>query len=159
VLNGRLALHDIEDVEAFVWRIVHRSRLDLDFYDQEDLATYLVETCWELSLRYKPGTGSTSSFAGWAATNLRKRVVDWQRRKYRTRWVFKDRVYERPRPEIISLDGNNPGGDPLGAALGTSGSDPAADRSPDLARLLGTGGGGRARDYETLGLRPPRRAP
>jgi hypothetical protein len=37
---------------------------------------------------------------------LAKRIVDWYRKeKGQTRWAFKNRVYERPRPEFVSLDG------------------------------------------------------
>jgi hypothetical protein len=48
---------------------------------------------------------------------LAKRIVDWYRKeKGQTRWAFKNRVYERPRPEFVSLDG--PEHDRLDAAQG-----------------------------------------
>jgi hypothetical protein len=141
---------------GFVWEIVHRSRLELNHQDREELAAFLVAECWHLSVRYRRGTGSTTSFAGWATTTLRLRVVDWRRARFgRTRWQFSGRAHEREQPQLVSLD--DPDHDQFRAALGTRAGDPAADRSPDLARLLGTGGGARARDLKTLGLSPPRR--
>jgi DNA-directed RNA polymerase specialized sigma24 family protein len=157
VLNGTLSLQGIDDVEPFAVAIVQRSRIELNHHDREDLITYLVETCWELSLRYEPGG---ISFSTWAGATLRNRIVDWQRKRYgRTRYVFSDRVFERKLPELVSLDADGPSGDSLGDTLGTRAGDPAADRGADLARLLGAGSSTRTRDYEALGLKPPRRAP
>jgi hypothetical protein len=114
-------------------------------------------TSWRLSLRFEPGGISFSTYAG---TTLRKRLVDWQRQRFRrTRYVFTDHVVERKLPELVSLDADGPDRASLAATLGTRGGDPAADCDPDLARLLGAGSSARARDYEALGLRPPRRAP
>ena len=58
--------------------------------------------------------------------------------------MFHDRIVERPRPQLLSLD--DPDHDQIGAALGARGGDPAADRGADLlgfsemkvARELGT---------------------
>jgi hypothetical protein len=91
------------------------------------------------------------SFSTLAGTTLRLRVVDWKRRHHgRTRWQFSDRVYERERPQLVSLDTDDPDGAPLASILGTRAGDPAADCDPDLERLLGTRDSSRARDYETL---------
>jgi hypothetical protein len=144
-----LKLHDVEDAERFVGAIVTRSGLVLSWSDREDLEQFLLVQAWELSLRYEAGGISFSSFAG---TTLRLRLVDWQRqRNGRTRWVFRDRVYERPRATLVSLD-------ELDEPLATGSGDPAADSSPDLERLLTTGDRQRAEDLWTLGLQPPRRA-
>ena len=133
LLNGTFALAGIEDVEAFTGRIVERSGLRLSTDDREQLHVYLIEECWELSLKRNPERGAFSVWVGYA---LRRRAVDWQRTRFgRTRWVFKDRIYERPRVELVSLDAD--GGDseldgPLrGRPLAAT-----ADRAPDLARAL-----------------------
>jgi DNA-directed RNA polymerase specialized sigma24 family protein len=159
VLHGTLSLHGINDVEAFVVAIVQRSRLELSHYDREDLVAHLVATAWQLSLGYDHGDPRyPPRFSVYVTPILRNRVVDWQRQRFgRTRWVFKDRVVERKLPQLVSFD--DPEHDQLGAALGTWAGDPTADRSPDLLRVLGRRSGSRARDYEALGLRPPRRTP
>jgi hypothetical protein len=154
VLNGTLSLHDVRDVERFC-RGIANGRFELRPDEYDDLLVYLVETCWELSLGFQPGGVSFSTYAG---ITLRKRVFDWKRKHNgRTRWQFSDHIYERPLPQFVSL--NDPDHDHLGAAVGTSRGDPQVDRSPDLARLLGGRGSSRARDYEVLGLEPPRPAP
>jgi DNA-directed RNA polymerase specialized sigma24 family protein len=97
-----LALHDVDNAEGFVSAIVARSGLQLDHHDREDLCQYCLLVCWQLSLRFEPG-GIT--FSTWAGVTIRKRINDWQRQRYgRTKWTFKDRVYERPRTELVSLD-------------------------------------------------------
>ena len=157
MLTGKLSLHEIDDVERFVVAIVNRHQPGLNYDDHDDLIVHLVETCWELSLRYQPG-GIT--FSTWSRATLQKRLVDWQRQRFgRTRWVFHDRVVERPPTELVSLDADDPDGPPLGETLGSRAGDPALGRSPDLARLLGKGSSTRARDFEALGLEPPRRTP
>ena len=68
MLNGRLALHDIDDVEAFSKRIAQRHAPRLSADDYEDLVAYLIATCWELSTRY---TGQSSKgFSAGAGTIL-----------------------------------------------------------------------------------------
>lgn len=124
VLHGKLALHDIADVEAFTHALTRR--LDLPWHQHEDLQAWLIETCWELSLDYTPGGISFSTYAG---TTLRRRITDWERHtRGRTRWQFKDRTYERQLPTITPLDPDDPHPAPTG--------DPATDSSTDLARLL-----------------------
>jgi DNA-directed RNA polymerase specialized sigma24 family protein len=103
VLQGKLVLHDIQDTEAFAARIVNRSGLDLDHYGREDLLAYLVETAWELSEQWNPDRNHRT-FSGWALVILRRRVSDWQRSKYRTKWQFADKTYERPAPQFATLD-------------------------------------------------------
>ena len=82
MLNGTLSLHDVRDVEAFCAKVVHRSGLRLDTDQQNNLLAYLIGECWLLSERYDPGNGHTTSFAGWAAHDLRRRVIDWARAEY-----------------------------------------------------------------------------
>jgi hypothetical protein len=160
LLSRPWALHDIADVESFCTGIATRSRLELSYHDREELTAFLIAECWQLSLRYEAGRGSTTSFIGWATTNLRLRCVDWQRKRFgRTRWTFSGHVYERPRPQLLSLDELDPGHDRMGQPLGAGLGDPAADSTPAFAGLHTAGDRQRARDLETLGLTPRRRAP
>lgn len=99
MLSGNLSLHDIRDVEAFCAEII--GRFNLSHHEREDLLAYLVEECWILSRQHRPGP---YSFASRASHILRRRVADLERQRFRTRWVFADRVYERPRPEFVPLD-------------------------------------------------------
>jgi hypothetical protein len=151
LLSRPLRLHDIEDTEQLVGHVIARSGLTLRPQQRDELATYLIEECWRLSLRYEQGRGSTTTFSGWATTNLRLRVVDWIRQEFGS-----SRVVHK-RPQLVSLDADDPGGNRLDESLGSSAGDPAADHSADLERVLGEGGSPRARDYLALGLRPPGR--
>lgn len=76
-----LQLHDLRDAEAFVAAIANRSELDLSWSDREDLEQFLLETCWELSLRYDPT--QNRSFSAFAVAILKRRVFDWQRSRQR----------------------------------------------------------------------------
>ena len=138
MLPGVLALHDVRDVEGFCVRIIRGSSVDLDADRYEDLLTYLIETAWELS-KIEPRQWDRS-FSGWAHPLLRLRVVDWQRSKYRTKWQFKDRTYERPIPVFVSVD------DRLGDAYPYELVDVTPDRSTDLMRVLGAGDSPDTRD-------------
>jgi DNA-directed RNA polymerase specialized sigma24 family protein len=124
VLAGKLLLHEVRDTEALCARVIARSRLTLDGHDYEDLLTFLVESAWELSLRYERGRGSTTTFAGYATTILRRRVFDWQRGRY-------GRGY---RPQLISLDDLEP--DRLAATQPGSGVDGDASRFAADMRAL-----------------------
>lgn len=112
MLNGTFSLHDVRDVEALCGRLIQQSAPnDLSHHDREDLLTYLIESCWELSRRYEQGS-MRQGFSIWATVTLRRRIVDWQRsRNGRTKWAFADRVYERPIPELVSLDDREDGAD------------------------------------------------
>jgi hypothetical protein len=133
LLSSQFSLLDIRDVESFTARIVERSRLRLSVEDREELHVFLIEECWELSRR-KPQPW-TRSFSGWVQPYLRLRVVDWQRSRFgRTRWAFKDRTYERPRIEIISLD--DPEHDRLGSPFAGGGLDDGEHRLADQLRDL-----------------------
>ena len=54
-LNGKLALHDVKDIEGLSIRIAAKQRLQGEEF--EDLVAYLVSTAWELSERYERGDG------------------------------------------------------------------------------------------------------
>lgn len=143
----QLRLHDVDDVFALAGSVIAKSGLELRWHERDDLEAWRVGTAWELSLSFEPGGIAFSTFAG---AILRRRVVDWQRQRLgRTRWAFRDRVYERPRPELVSFDSER---DRLDETLASSDGDPAADRGPDLERLLRPGDSARARDLEALGL-------
>jgi len=158
MLAGTLALHDIRDVELYCARILHRANLDLAHHDSEDLLAYLVETCWELSLGYRPN-GQPHRFSSYAAPILQRRVTDWQRKKNgRTTWKFATHTYERPRPVVVNIDSVEPELDRLGASLGTRTGDPADGGDPAFGGLQAAGDRRRARDLDALGCEPPQRA-
>jgi hypothetical protein len=69
-------------------RVIQRSGLKLGHHDREDLLAYLLSTAWQLSVGFDPArTGK--NFSGFALYVLRRRVTDWQRSRFRTRWVSK----------------------------------------------------------------------
>jgi hypothetical protein len=122
MLQGKLVLHDVEDVENFC---AHLPRRGTHIDDFEDALTWAVERVWELSLRYDPSRGS--SFANCAARYAR--VADYFRaRDGRTVWKFSTHTYVRPRPVFVPLE------DRPELAAGGDG-DPAA--SENVHELLG----------------------
>ena len=151
----QLALHDVDDAAAFCGGIVTRSGLALSWSDREDLEQQLLVECWRLSLTYQPGA---ASFSTWAGGMLRRRVVDWQRqRNGRTRWVFRDHVYERPRPQIVSLDVDDSAQrDRLELTLVEDGVDTTADRDEARRWLDGERDRHRDRDLAQLDSEAPR---
>jgi DNA-directed RNA polymerase specialized sigma24 family protein len=150
MLNGKLALHDIHDVEQFCGRIIDQSRRQLSPQDNEDLTAYLIETCWELSLQFEPG-GIT--FSTYATTTLRRRVVDWQRnRDGRTVWQFADRTHIREIPTFHPLDDRPDTFDtsqPMDTEVGGL---------SDLIGVLGTRGSSVPRRDNGVGKAPTREA-
>jgi hypothetical protein len=146
-----LQLHDVQDAERFVSAIASKSGLALSYHDREDLQQWLLEQVWTLSLKYTPGRGSTTSFAGWATTQLRLRVVDWQRARFgRTKWQFRDHVHERKRPTVVSLDYGDADRDRLGESDSTDGGDPATSGDTDGRWLHAERGRRRTRDLEEM---------
>jgi hypothetical protein len=104
VLQQRLTLHDIRDVEAFADHAIQRSGLtEYGYLDHEDLLADCITFIWELSQngKYNPELGTFSHTAG---ARLNRFIVDWKRGNYRTRWVFKDRIHERTPPTFTTLD-------------------------------------------------------
>jgi hypothetical protein len=154
-LPRRWALLDVRDTEALCASVIQKSGLELSYHDHEDLLAFLIETAWRLSLKYEPGRGSTKNFAGWATTNLRLGVIEWQRKRFgRTHWKFRDSTYERKRPTIVSLDDDS-GDDRMGEALGGGGLDDDGDRVGDQLRLLSARGRAPARYEDEIRKRLP----
>jgi DNA-directed RNA polymerase specialized sigma24 family protein len=146
----------VDDVEALLAKAVSRSRFaaSLRADERDDLLAWLFEVAWKLSETFDPNRGSFSSFLYCAA---QRRAIDWQRSHYRTRWQFAGRTYERPRPQLLSLDdGDNR--DLLGGTVRARTSDSSAGWDSDLGGFLGERDRSRSRDHQTLGLKPPRRA-
>jgi hypothetical protein len=136
-------------VESFCAAIARRYALPQQ--EQEDLIAWLIAITWELSLRYDGSQGSR--FSAYARHVLVRRAPDWRRqRDGRTVWKFKDHTYERPRPEFVSVDSES--GARLVDALSARGGDSPTDRDTDGGGLFGDRDRARARDLETLGLRP-----
>jgi hypothetical protein len=153
-----LRLHDV-DAERLVRGIVTRSGLELNYYEREDLEQFLLIECWKLSLRYESGR-IDKGFGAYATVALKRRVVDWQRKRWgRTKWSFSGgRVYVRPRPELISFDADNSVSDRLDAVESTRAGDSAPGGDEDWRRLLAERDRNRIRDFDILGLEPPQRA-
>jgi hypothetical protein len=146
MLAATFPLWDVEDTEAFCAALIQRSRLTLTTVERDDLLAYLIAEAWTLSLRYDPAVRTFASFAG---STLRLRVIDWYRRERgRTRWTFADRTYERPLPTLVSLDADR---DSLGDADAGGAGDSPADRVASLDGLLA--GGSRATDRDLRILR------
>lgn len=141
----------IEDAEALVRKVV-RDRLTqwgarLDDWRREELVSYLLGVCWELSCRYDPEKDKNPNLAAYAARILSLRVADWYRQ------TFGD-TRHGDRPVVLSLDApltlaghsasgpgsfsldENEGADRLVDTLRASTGDPAEDRSPDLVGIL-----------------------
>ena len=76
MLNGKLALHDIRDTEAFTAQIIHHSTHPYN----EDLHAHLIALTWELSTRYNPDQGSR--FSAWARLTCQRRLIDHTRKEH-----------------------------------------------------------------------------
>jgi hypothetical protein len=140
LLRGRLALHDVDDAEKFCARILDDQLrafgVRLRSHDQEDALAFLVGEAWRLSGRYDPSVGQ--SFSKYARQPLKLRFVDWLRTKLgRTRWSQSDRGrVERPRREVLSLDGLIDSGGELVGGVRTGTLDSPRGCDPTLRRLL-----------------------
>jgi hypothetical protein len=97
---------DIKDPERFVGNVVSRAGKDFDYHQRERLIQFLLIELWQFSL-LEPRPWR-NSFSGWVYPLLRLRVADFERQPEeggRTKWKFGDgRVYERTRPQHLSLD-------------------------------------------------------
>src|SRR5215207_1858363 len=144
LLGRPLALHDVDDAERLCSHVANRAGLSLRPHQWDELITYLIGECWRLSLRYEPGKGSTTTFSGWATTNLRFRLNDWLRSPQGGGWGQQYRN-GNTRPELLSLDGG------LDRTLPSGHGNPEIDSSPDLGGVLAAGDRSRARDYRALG--------
>lgn len=148
MLAGKFALYDCDDVEALAERVVALSGLTLSWHEREDLTTYLIETAWQLSLRFD--ADRLDSFGAFAWNVLRLRTTDWLRqRRGRTRWQFADSTYERERPTLVSFDAR------LVELVAEGAGDFADGGDLSLAGVLDAGDRQRAWDLELLGLEPP----
>ena len=104
LLNAKLALHEVDDVEGVCISAIRKAGLRLEHYEFEECLTYLIETSWELSLGYERGD-FPSRFGVYLSRRLQQRLSDWQRsRNGRTKWQFADRTYIRPLPSLVSLE-------------------------------------------------------
>lgn len=160
LLSSRLALLDIDDVEAFTRTTIdnylqqHSAYLNPDDYD--DLVAYLVGITWELSERFDPSR-SKQSFSTYVIWITRKRVPNW----YRSRWPG-SRFNRAEAHAVVSLEGLPTNSverlaapdpderEPLGLLVAAIAGDPSADCDPALARLLSEGDRLRARDVALL---------
>lgn len=133
VLNGKLSLHDIEDVEAFCAYLINRQRRGgYTGHEYEELLTWFIESCWIHSVRFDPDRGS--SFKHFIASKLR--VASWERVRFgRTRWAFSTHVYERPRPVFVPIEDRPELADPFSAVHAS------ADSLSDVLGIQREGGG------------------
>lgn len=156
------------DVESFCQAAIRRSGLtEYGYLDSDDLLAELIAFCWQISSDFDPKRASFSTFAG---GRIKRFIIDWKRSDYRTRWVFKGRIYERPRPELVSYealttDYISKTGDlrerergELARAVTRQFVDVADDRSPDLVRALRAGSRTATREADPLGEASTREA-
>lgn len=102
MLPTRVAIFDINDVEAFCQQVIKRSGFKLTSDQRDELLLQLLADTCRLSDRYNPGTGTFSTLAGGV---LPKRAVDWYRKEFgRTRYSFKGTVVEHAKTVLVELD-------------------------------------------------------
>lgn len=110
-----VALHDVQDLVAFVTAIAARKQLNLTLTERRELLSQLCEDAVRMSgIRhgryaytpgnaprgvYDPGAASVS-FSTWLGWQLPRRIIDWQRREHG------DTRNKNPRPQMLSLDWN-----------------------------------------------------
>ena len=83
-LNGKVALHDVLDTEAFVRSTIAKGRLRLTTDDREELVAEGLRIMANLSAIYEPGRNGLSAegskFSGFAAKYLPGKLSDaWHR--------------------------------------------------------------------------------
>jgi len=158
LLSGQFSLHGL-DVEPFAARVVDRTlrRRNIEIYSvhrREDLLAFVIAEVWVASRKFD--ARRYASFEQFAYSVAQRRVFDWIRLDAgRSRWAFGPNadhahaggVYERERPELLSLDFERESGDgELDGALSGVANDFADTRSPDLMRVLAAGSGAGDRD-------------
>lgn len=148
MLNGKLALHDIADVERFAAAVIRRRNLQLEWADQEDLHAYLIETAWLISRDFRPGGLTFSTYANKTLTN---RIEDWNRKRtWRTKWQFANgKTYQRDPPTFLYLDAPTDTG-VVADAVPVRNSLASADRAAVLEWLERTRDSERASDRRVL---------
>ncbi len=74
-------------MEALLVRAVTRSRYasGLTRDERDDLVSYLFEYTWKLSQKFDPERGTFAVLLYGAA---QRRIIDWHRSRFRTRWQF-----------------------------------------------------------------------
>jgi DNA-directed RNA polymerase specialized sigma24 family protein len=138
VLNGRLALFDVDDTESLAARALadqlRSMGASLREHERDDALAYLIATVWEASLKYDPER--FLSFSTFAYQLSRRRTIDWFRGRFgRTRWSLSNGYeHDRERPDIYPLEAALDG--ELEGALGGGQGHFADDRSPDLLGVL-----------------------
>jgi DNA-directed RNA polymerase specialized sigma24 family protein len=157
LLSRPLQLHDVEDVEAHVWRTISSSAdvAGLRPHERDDLCAYLIGVAWELGPAYDPARGRVT-FSSFLGTTARLRIINWIRKERgRSKWSWSNgRSYERERPRVLSLEAEL---DSVVDALGPGTGDPPPDSDEDLGRLFAERDRARARDLDLLRERPYRR--
>ncbi len=161
LLNGRLELWDIDDAERFARHVIERTArrdaLGWPEWKREELLADSVAHLWELSIRYKPEIGT---FSGYAGRFLRFYIIDWIRyREGRTKFKFgpdathirlefrqSGGVYERPRREQVSIDGE------LAESLGSGSMDTSLDCDSDFRGALTRGDSPEAWEAAEMGV-------
>jgi DNA-directed RNA polymerase specialized sigma24 family protein len=90
MLNGRLTLHNIHDVEAFTAALLPPP-------PDEDLHQHLIICTWQYSTTYRNGT---ASFSTYIRPLLQLRIIDYTRKHHG------DHRYKtgRNKPQLISLN-------------------------------------------------------
>lgn len=91
-LNGKVALHDVKDVEAFVNATITKGRLRLTTDEREELVCEGLRIMSHLANVYQPGknglNASQSKFSGFAAKYLPGKLSDaWHRMEEHHRLV------------------------------------------------------------------------
>ena len=77
MLNGKLTLHGLEDVESFCRKIISE-RWQLS-HTNETTSAYLIAECWRLSTNYEPSP--EFKFSTYVTPILRNRAIDWFRKE------------------------------------------------------------------------------
>ena len=151
LLNGRLALFDVVDVEGLCRKVIdvqlRKTHAHLRPNDFDDCVAFLIQAAYELSLRYDPSRDLAFSTYCWRI--LRLRIVDF----YRAR--FSDRRFggeDKANVDFaLSLDArifrdddDDPPASTLGELIAARPDDSSGDCGADFAGIHGGGGGGDA---------------
>lgn len=161
VLATPLSLGDprygrIEDVEALCRKVAKDRTTQwgarLAEEKREELVSYLISVCWELSRRYDPKKDKHPNLAAYAAKILTLRVADWYRQTFGdTRHGERPIVLSLDAPIALNASEEDEGADRLVDTLVSGSGDPAEDRSPDLVGVLHGGSGPGSRAHAEMG--------
>jgi hypothetical protein len=137
LLNSPWVLHDVEDTEALLARVIQRSRAAavLRPDEREDLRCALLEFAFVISVDFDPARGS--AFSTHLYSRASRRVIDYVRwERGRTRWTYHDRVIERPPRQLVSLDADESERDRLGETVAGGSTADGELGLPALLRFL-----------------------